>query len=157
MRNHTYKVGKVSPRSWENVRKSIMKIEIKGFSPIGLDESEDDLEEIFEISGAIRLLARDEEKRIVGYLIAYPKKSSKCRTMYLSTIAVLPEHRGKGAGRKMLKKLVFESRKAGYERVTGHFLDVSETLFRNLGGKIVKEYLDFHGKGKHATYMELFI
>jgi L-amino acid N-acyltransferase YncA len=152
-----YFVRKLKARSWKRFREKVMEIETSGFSAAGIEESEEEVKDCFKRADAVRLIVKDGEKNVVGYLIAYPKKSKEYKTMYLSSIAVLPEHRGKGAGKKMMKRLISECKKAGYQRVTGHFLHASRKLFKCFGGRTVKEYPDWHGEGLHAAYMELFL
>ena len=65
-------------------------------------------------SGAVFLVAVDREK-----LLGYGGMHIPCGDCYIDNIAVFPEERGKGIGRKILEALVFEAKK-----IDGNFISL---------------------------------
>ena len=162
-----YVIELVGPQSWPAIKEQIMQLEFLDFSPSGLDEDEEELGELFTNPITICYVIRNRQG-IVGYLTAGPlelfdyldfirddSNFGKSNTSYLSSVAVHPEHQGKGLGKRLILALIETARRKGYSRITGHFLDVSELMFHKLGGNVMKEYPNWYGDGNHATYMEL--
>ena len=65
-------------------------------------------------SGAVFLVAVDR-----GKLLGYGGMHIPCGDCYIDNIAVFPEERGKGIGRKILEALIFEAKK-----IDGNFISL---------------------------------
>lgn len=79
---------------------------------------------LFEVKAAEALLVEINEEK-VGYVIYLTNFSSfDCRPgIWLEDVYVRPEHRGKGAGRELLRCLAMRAMQKGYERLEWHVLE----------------------------------
>ncbi len=78
-------------------------------------------------------------------------------TARLITLAVVPEHRCRGAGRLLLETLQERAAALGIRRMTlevNIFNVPGVNLYLHNGFRIVGVFKDYYGKGKDAYYME---
>ena len=71
--------------------------------------------------------------------------------LWLADLFVLPEHRGKGAGRSLLRYLARQAVARGYGRVEWSVLDWNEpsiAFYRGLGARAMDEWTIFRLEGE---------
>lgn len=65
------------------------------------------------------------------------------KSLYLDDLIVSKSHRGKGIGKKLLKKIIKEAKKNGCQRIRWQVLDSNEiatNLYKQIGSKIDKSW-----------------
>lgn len=111
------------------------------------------------------LVAADSENKIVGYVMARVERSIVSfllgeaeRKGHIISIAVLPEHRGRGLG-KMLMSGVMSALRDVY-RCSSCYLEVRVSneiainLYRRIGFRIIRKIRGYYRDGEDAYVME---
>ncbi len=99
-------------------------------------------------------IVAESENRVVGYTIGKPKN----RSSKIISLAVKPDFRQKGIGRKLTNSLISLFKKRGAKAVflevrTGNKTAIS--FYKNLGFKILKEIKNYYRNGDNAYSMKL--
>jgi len=89
---------------------------------------------------------------VAGFLIAEERQSRG----YVTTVDVLPRHRGRGVASRLMQAAEKEYRKRGYRRMR---LEVgvdnpAQTLYFKLGYRTLHVRHNYYKKGSHALTME---
>lgn len=101
------------------------------------------------------------ESQIAGYIMAAPLYGSKVSSAVdIESVAVLPEHRGRGIGKALMLKVEEEAKKRGYKYMV---LEVREknmpalSLYRKLGytplERLPYYYTYENGESRHGIRM----
>jgi putative acetyltransferase len=101
--------------------------------PGATDSDLDDLQAAYRDCGGVFRIVTDARGGIIGCggLLPGERGDVELRKMYL-----LPEHRGRGIGKRLLEDLIAAARAAGYRRVvldTASVLKEAITLYRQRG------------------------
>jgi len=99
----------------------------------GIDQDLDDIESSYINRGGVFEVLEDSEGHLRGTVGLYPldEKRIELRKMYF-----LPELRGKGIGKKTLKRMIDAAKKKGYEQMvleTASVLKEAIGLYRKFG------------------------
>lgn len=94
----------------------------------------------------IRVLLAEVDGRLVAYAIYFFTYSSFLArpTLYLEDLFILPEHRGRGIGRRMFERLRREARREGCGRMEWMVLDWNRPALRfydALGARPLKDWI----------------
>lgn len=106
---------------------------------------------------SIALKAVDDQGEIVGSVIGRVEKSSGKVIGRVYTIDVKPEHRRKGIGRTLLKKLEEEFRRMGCEKIVLEVAVDNEPaikLYKSMGYEFVAKLKNYYGPGRDAYRAE---
>jgi ribosomal protein S18 acetylase RimI-like enzyme len=148
---------------WKNIRQGVLDVEKASFEKsLRYTEQDDDFES-FEKPHTINILALDG-KKIIAYLMSCPleydsryKKDShygKKDTFHLESIAVLPEYRGSGIGKKMIEMFIQDVKIHGYKRIV---MDATSRKMVHIalkyGFKKIKYYPKWQGN-RSSWFME---
>ena len=104
-------------------------------------------------SSRVYLLELDNE--LAGYVV-FTLRGSPC-SVYVDSIAVKPEHRRQGLGRRMMDKVVAAARRHGAERVHLHVRTSNRCaleFYRSLGFGETDTAEDYYRNGEDARVME---
>ena len=135
--------------------------------PEYMQEDEEELEEIFEDKDSIGLLL-EENKKPIGYAVALPLENCEVydiesdpqfenyNTLYLESIAVLPEYQGKGCGSKLFNGLSKIAKEKGYKRITLHARKENgfSKIIQGKNGRVLETYEEWLGD-EEFDYLEL--
>ena len=117
----------------------------------GVDEEFATLPGKYARPEGVVLLARTEQGEAVGTVAYRPFAAEACE---MKRLYIVPEWRGRGAGRRLCDRLLDEARATGYRRMlldTGDWLTPALTLYRALGFTEVSAY--YHNPIKGTVYM----
>lgn len=101
-----------------------------------------------DIGRRVRVLVAEEEGRLVAYAIYFFAYSSFLArpTLYLEDVFVVPEHRHRGLGRKIIEALVREARREGCGRMEWMALGwnkVARRFYAGLGAQPLTEWVTY--------------
>jgi len=155
------------PSTWNALRSEILKIEDKSFPPT-LADSEKDLRRVADSpTGIFLALCSPSSPRVLGYIAAdllekfpnIPGTASdphfkKRDTIYLKSVAVHPDWRGRGLSITLIRECLRLVSERGIKRATAHI--ESGSLSRiGLVGRILKSFENWYGTGRTFDYVEL--
>lgn len=119
---------KTTPTMWNDIKNDLMKLEINIF---GKDEAFklDDFS-TFKNPNAYNIIVYNKNK-MIGYMMSqklsesglHQKLKNQNTTLYLESIGILEQYRGKGLGRKLMQKLISHGALNGYKHI---ILDTKE-------------------------------
>ena len=106
------------------------------------------------------LIAEDLDER-VGFALFYTSYSTfKMRPcLYLEDLVVLPEHRGKGHGLRLLAAVAAEAETMGCARLTWNVLDWNEPairFYRSQGADLMPDWRSCHLTGEGLSKLAEF-
>jgi len=151
---------------WKKIRQGVLNVEKNSFEKASRYVEENNDFESFGKSQTINILALDG-KKIVAYLMSCPlendiryKKDSHYGmwdTFHLESVAVLPEYRGSGIGKKMLERFMRDVKQRKYKRIV---MDATSRKMVHLalkyGFKKIKYYPKWQGN-RSSWFMEKII
>ena len=149
--------------------KDLMAIETACFHP-NIQETTHCKKKLLTLEDAIVFLARDN--KIVGESYALPLNRYKkypdaqkliyyyeqrnMKALYHVSLAVLPEYRNKGIGRKLLHSLLNEGRQRGYDVLVAHArIGASLALHVAFGAKVMGSYPNWFKTGDTYCLCEI--
>lgn len=123
----------VPPSAWASVEKEILAIEHESFPPSIREEKETLRREGSSPSSMLLAAKAGSTGRVIAYLLADRVENyadvpgveaddhfGRGDTLYISSVAVRPERRGRGLGLAMQRECFRLARKRGYRRVAAH-------------------------------------
>lgn len=148
------------------MRADILKIEDESFPP-SLADSEKDLRRVADSpTGIFFALSLPPSPRVLGYIAAdllenfpdIPGAASdphfkKGNTIYLKSVAVHPDWRGRGLGTTLIRECLRLVSQKGIERVTAHIESGSVSRI-GLGARVLKSFENWYGTGRTFDYVE---
>ena len=135
--------------------------------PEELRADRDCILEMFRRRGAIALAA-EEQLVTAAVIIGYPLDADELETyhidgicrqddtsIYLETITVDESFRNRGLGLLIIKEFAHAAYRAGFSSIIGHFRkNGSFTLMKKIGGREIKEEVNWFGTGESFVYCE---
>ncbi len=103
-----------------------------------VEENLDDFTSVRPPKGIIYMIETDENAVGMGALRELSEGVGEIKRMYIR-----PEYRGRGLGKKLLKKLIEKAREFGYTVLrldTADFMTAAQNLYRSAGFKEINEY-----------------
>jgi GNAT superfamily N-acetyltransferase len=159
---------RVTRANWHTVKKRVVEIERKSFAP-SIQDSARSLARTALSPSAIVIVAFVADETMVAYAMAdelerfddVPGVKSDPRyghkdTIYLSSVAVEPEWRGRGIGVTAEQEIVAIALQQGYSRVTAHMRS-SARLGDRLSRKVLGTFSNWYGTGVPYDYVDLEI
>ncbi len=122
--------------------------------------TEADLEELLFTSGVGHCLVAEDEGEIIGFALWFYNLSTfKCRAgIYLEDLFVLPERRGEGIGKALLKSLCEIAKAEGCGRLEWACLDwntPSLEFYRHMGAETLDEWVHLRvDEGKFDSFIQ---
>ncbi len=159
---------RVTAANWHTVKKRVLEIEHKSFVR-SIQESDRSLTRLALSPSAIFLVAFVAQETLVAYVMAdeleqfddVPGVKSdphfgRKNTIYLSSVAVEPEWRGRGIGVTAEQEVVAIALRQGYSRVTAHIRS-SARLGDRLSRKVLGTFSNWYDTGVPFDYVDLDI
>lgn len=159
----------VTPSIWNYLRSDILKIEYESF-PSSLADSENDLHKLVDSpTGIFLALSLPSPYRVIGYIAAdllecfsdIPGATAdphfgKRDTIYVASVAVLPNWRGRGFGTALMRECLQVALRKGIERFTAH-IQTGAVTRTGLAMNVLKSFTDWYGTGRTFDYVEILI
>ncbi len=130
----TYSSEIVRPEDWDKYKTGLMEVEIEAFSGTGF--SEDLLRNLVQDENNFTFMVKEGDK-VVGYVNATPHGEDKA---YITSIAVLPSHQGRGIVGTLSSALEQELVRQGYLRTCEDANDdngYADKIKRHYGNRVV--------------------
>jgi len=90
----------------------------------------------------------EEDDKVIGFLIAIYREGP-----YVFNVAVLPEHRGKGAATGLFRQFEIYYKPDGFYYLYVDYRNPAQKLYFDLGYRVVGIKKDFYGSGENALTM----
>jgi ribosomal protein S18 acetylase RimI-like enzyme len=157
----------VTPSIWNGLRSDILKIEHESFSS-SLADSEKDLRKLVDSpTGIFLALSLPPSYGVIGYIAADLLETfsnipgatddphfGKRDTIYVASVAVLPNWRGRGFGTALMRECLQVASQKGIERVTTH-IETGSVTRTGLAVKVLNSFRDWYGTGRTFDYVEI--
>lgn len=157
---------RVTGENWHTVKKYVLDIERRSFVP-SIQESSRSLAKIASSPSAIFLVAFTGDETVVGYAMAdelerfgdipgtkRDRHYGRRDTIYVSSVAVAPEWRGRGVGVSLEREIIAIAYGQGYSRVTAHIRS-SARLSSQLSRKVLDTFTNWYETGLSFDYVVL--
>jgi ribosomal protein S18 acetylase RimI-like enzyme len=152
---------------WNQLRDVVLEIENASF-PSSLADTEDHLRKIVDSPTGILLVLRLlGSTKVAGYSAAdllecfpnIPGISTDSHfgqkdTVYIDSIAVLPNSRGRGFGMSLMRQCLAMALQRGIRRATAHIQSGSASRMK-LTMKVVGTFPNWYGTGRTFDYVEI--
>jgi GNAT superfamily N-acetyltransferase len=158
------RVRPIADDDWDGV----VALEAGAYTALGLSEERAALESKVRASPAT-CFALDVERRLVGYLLALPYPESAypdlsrpeeavfhSRNLHLHDLVIAEDLRGRGLGKRLLRRLATGARQQGYERISLVAVGGSHT-FWSANGFTADDGVDSGGYGVGSVYMSMAV
>jgi len=157
------RIRQIADDDWDG----IVTLEAGAYTPLGLSEGRAALESKAWASPTT-CFALDVERRLVGYLLALPYPESaypdltrreeavfRSRNLHLHDLVIAEDLRGRGLGKRLLRRLTTGARQQGYERISLVSVGGSHTFWSANGFTAHQGVMNPGEYGASSVYMSM--
>lgn len=161
----------VTPATWNALHAGILEIEQRSFPP-SIQDSADDLRRIASSPTGIILATQlsSEPRTVVGYAaadvlehfaaipgIASDPHFKKGDSVYLESVAVHPDWRGRRIGSALIAELLRFAALRGFLRATAHVASGRASHLIGSNPHVLASFENWYDTGRRFDYVEVFL